>query len=195
MRTRSSHGRMLELTRWLNKNKKANWREFVRETGGTQTQYYHVRSNLGIAKKNPVLSEAMKVATKRRYSKIKEDPVQVGLVHLDKIKEETNPDIVTKIQKENEEYLAGPSTPKKEEVVVEGITPDFIWYEMDLMQRRLGDVSSRLNHVMRVSQSRDGDQKKMMRELINENTTLRVENGNLKQQVIELTEMINGTPV
>jgi hypothetical protein len=48
---------------------------------------------------------------------------------------------------------------------------------------------------MKVSQSRDGDQKRMMRELINENTTLRIENSNLKQQVSELTEMINGTPV
>jgi regulator of replication initiation timing len=35
----------------------------------------------------------------------------------------------------------------------------------------------------------------MMRDLINENTTLRVENNNLKHQVSELTEMINGTPV
>jgi regulator of replication initiation timing len=48
---------------------------------------------------------------------------------------------------------------------------------------------------MKVAHSRDADQKKMMRDLINENTTLRVENNNLKQQVSELTEMINGTPV
>jgi regulator of replication initiation timing len=66
---------------------------------------------------------------------------------------------------------------------------------MDLMQRRLGDVSTRLNHVMKVAQARDADQKKMMRDLISENTSLRVENNGLKQQVSELTEMINGAPV
>jgi regulator of replication initiation timing len=79
--------------------------------------------------------------------------------------------------------------------VVEGNTPDFIWYEMDLLQRKLSDISARLTHVMKVSQARDADQKKMMRDLITENTELRVNNSSLKQQVTELTEMINGTPV
>jgi len=88
-----------------------------------------------------------------------------------------------------------PEFVSKETVVVEGNTPDFIWYEMDLLQRKLSDISARLTHVMKVSQARDADQKKMMRDLITENTELRVNNSSLKQQVTELTEMINGTPV
>jgi hypothetical protein len=103
-----------------------------------------------------------------------------------------NPSAITWVKKG--ELAAGKVQPKQE-VVVEGVAPDFIWYEMDLMQRRLGDVSTRLNHVMKVAQARDADQKKMMRDLISENTSLRVENNGLKQQVSELTEMINGAPV
>jgi len=100
-------------------------------------------------------------------------------------------------QKDNEEYLAGKTKVEapKQQLLIEGTTPDFIWYEMDLMQRKLGDISLRLNHVMKVAQARDNDQKKMMRDLISENTNLRVESNSLRQQVAELTEMINGTPV
>ena len=179
MRTRSTPSRVKELSRWITKNRKATVHDFVRETGGRPTQYYHIRSNLGIAKKNSHLSEAMKKANQARKEKASaEKPV----------------DELEAMRKDNEEFLAGKPQPKQE-VVVEGNTPDFIWYEMDLMQRRLGDVSTRLNHVMKVAHARDADQKKMMRDLINENTTLRVENNNLKHQVSELTEMINGTPV
>jgi len=178
MRTRATVNRMAELTRWVSRNKKASFHDFMREAGGTQSQYYHIRSNLGLAQKNPKISVAMKELSKSKASK--------------------QEDALTKIQKDNEEYLSKiePPQPQKEvEAVKDSSAPDFIWYEMDLMQRRLGDVSTRLNHIMKVSQSRDGDQKRMMRELINENTTLRIENSNLKQQVSELTEMINGTPV
>jgi hypothetical protein len=178
MRTRSTPSRVKELSRWITKNRKATVHDFVRETGGRPTQYYHIRANLGLAKKNPALSDAMKKVSQRRKEKTATDkPVDLEAM-----------------RKDNEEFLAGKPQPKQE-VVVEGNTPDFIWYEMDLMQRRLGDVSTRLNHVMKVAHARDADQKKMMRDLINENTTLRVENNNLKHQVSELTEMINGTPI
>ncbi len=97
-----------------------------------------------------------------------------------------------KIAPQTTEEFAAPTAT---EVVVEGVTPDFIWYEMDLLQRKLSDISVRMNHVMKVSQARDADQKKMMRDLISENTELRVNSNSLRQQVAELTEMINGTPV
>lgn len=97
-----------------------------------------------------------------------------------------------KIAPQTTEEFAAPTAT---EVVVEGVTPDFIWYEMDLLQRKLSDISVRMNHVMKVSQARDADQKKMMRDLISENTELRVNSNSLRQQVTELTEMINGTPV
>lgn len=180
MRTRSTPSRIKELSRWIMKNRKAKWQEFVRETGGKQTQYYHIRESLGLSKKNPALSDAMKEVHKRRAK-----PAEKPKVDLEAM------------WKDNEEFLAGKVAPpaKQEAVVIEGNTPDFIWYEMDLMQRRLGDVSTRLNHVMKVAHARDADQKKMMRDLISENSTLRVENNNLKQQVSELTEMINGAPI
>lgn len=173
-KTRSPRHRVLELVRWLKQNKKATWQEFVAATGGTKNQYYHAREDLGLSK-NPKLSAAMK-----RYHAAK------------KTKSATPEEIIAKRNKENEEFLAGPS---KDKVIVEGVTPDFIWYEMDLMQRKLSDISQRLNHVMKVSQARDHDQKKMMRDLISENSQLRVENNAMRQQVGELTEMINGTPV
>jgi hypothetical protein len=180
MRVRSTNERVLILKKWLKRNKSASWREFVQQTGGTRPQYYHIRSQLGIAKANPTLSEAMKEAAKRKREALKGVPIEPTAAEIR--------------NKENEEFLAGKVQPKQE-VVVEGVAPDFIWYEMDLMQRRLGDVSTRLNHVMKVAQARDADQKKMMRDLISENTSLRVENNGLKQQVSELTEMINGAPV
>lgn len=177
MRTRSTPARVTELTRWIKKNRNATCHDFVRETGGTKAQYYHMRHNAGLSRKNPILSEAMKQVHRRRVKTAEKSKVDLEVM-----------------RKENEEFLAGKTTPAPKQEV-EGATPDFIWYEMDLMQRRLGDVSTRLNHVMKVANARDADQKKMMRDLINENTTLRVENNNLKQQVSELTEMINGTPV
>lgn len=171
---RSPRHRILELIRWLKQNKKATWQEFVAATGGTRSQYYHAREDLGLAK-NLTLSAAMK-----KYHANK------------KAKSVTPEEIIATRNKENEEFLASPS---KDKIVVEGVTPDFIWYEMDLMQRKLSDISQRLNHVMKVSQARDHDQKKMMRDLISENSQLRVENNAMRQQVGELTEMINGTPV
>lgn len=173
---RSPKHRVLELQSWMKKNKTATWQEFVKATGGTQTQFYHARVNLGIAKKIPNISIARKTAiAKTKQSSSATDTT------------------LANFQKANEEYLS--SLPKQEEIKIEGNTPDFIWYEMDLMQRKLGDLSNRLNHVMKVAQARDADQKKMMRDLIGENTELRVSNNGLRQQVSELTEMINGTSV
>lgn len=171
MRTRSTVARMAELTRWMKKNKGGTRKQFIAETGGTEAQYYKIKSKLGFTPKSPKLSEAMKQVALRRKAKIAQAP---------KATEPTQDDL---------EFVS------KETVVTEGITPDFIWYEMDLMQRKISDISGRLGHVMKVCQSRDADQKKMMRELITENTELRVNNSSLKQQVNELTEMINGTPV
>lgn len=175
MRIRSKPARIAELKRWLTKYRNVTWREFVKETGGTQNQFYHLREELGLTKKNMALSEAMKNSHLRRKA---ENAVEAK-------------------QKDNEEYLAGKTKVEapKQQLLIEGTTPDFIWYEMDLMQRKLGDISLRLNHVMKVAQARDNDQKKMMRDLISENTNLRVESNSLRQQVAELTEMINGTPV
>ena len=185
MKTRSSKSRLLELTRWVSKHRTAKWQEFVEQAGGTRSQFYHLRENLGINKKRPEVSEGLRAAHQRK-------------------REEANA-VLMKRQEENEAYLAGKpeeppivsepvAEPKKEEVV-EITAPDFIWSEMELMQRKIGDVSLRLNQLMRVAQARDSDQKRMMRDLINENTTLRVESNGLRQQVIELTEMINGAPV
>ena len=173
-RNRVSTARIAELTRWMKKNKTASWHDFVKETGGTQSQYYHVRAALGLSKRNSLLSVAMKKVAKNKKAKqatITLSPQSSATVE---VKVEDRP---------------------KDEVIIEGNTPDFIWYEMDLMQRKLGDISSRLAHVMKVAQARDGDQKKMMRDLIQENTELRVNNNSLTQQVSELTEMINGSPV
>ena len=185
MKQRSSKSRLLELTRWVSKHRTAKWHEFVEQTGGTRSQYYHLRENLGLSKPHPKVSEGLRAAHQKK-------------------REEANAALI-KMQEENEAYLAGTpedapavegpvAEPKKEEVV-EIAAPDFIWSEMALMQRKVGDVSLRLNHLMRVAQARDSDQKRMMRDLINENTTLRVESNDLRQQVIELTEMINGAPV
>jgi uncharacterized Rossmann fold enzyme len=166
MRTRSTKARIAELTRWIKSNKNASSKKFVSETGGTPMQLYKIRKSLGITKSTQKRSAAMKEAILRKKQAIVPQAEQATL------------DFVP-----------------KETVVVEGNTPDFIWYEMDLLQRKLSDISARLTHVMKVSQARDADQKKMMRDLITENTELRVNNSSLKQQVTELTEMINGTPV
>ena len=211
MRTRSSPRRIEELTRWIKKNKNARWQDFVRETGGLQSQYYHIRSELGINKQTPFLSEAMRAVARRRAEKEEADRLLAETSNAAEALEQTftaPPDVseiqqemcrktLVEIQEDNEQFLAGKEepAPKEEEVVVEGNTPDFIWYEMDLLQRRLQSVSAGLNNVMSICQSRDREQKKMMHSLINENTTLRIENNSLKQQVMELTEMINGTSV
>ena len=188
MRFRSSNSRVDDLKRWIKKHPDADWKEFVKQTGGTQSQFYHIRNRFGLSKANKKLSETMKeiFALKK-----KDKPEAIDQAANEQAVEA----IVEARQKENEEYLAGPTTKAAPEIVVEGVTPDFIWYEMDLMQRKLSDVSNRLNHVMRVAQARDNDQKKMMRELISENSELRVQNRSLVQQVAEFTEMINGTPV
>jgi hypothetical protein len=214
MRTRSTPKRIAELTRWINKNKTAPWRDFVRETGGTQTQYYHVRSNLNLSRRNPGLSVVMKEVARRRADAkwlgttptetLDVTPTWMPPESLEmpadapvETPTETLADKLTAMFKDNEQFLAGKEepAPKKEEAVVEGNTPDFIWYEMDLLQKRLQSVSAGLHNVMSICQSRDREQKKMMHSLINENTTLRVENNSLKQQVMELTEMINGTSI
>lgn len=173
MRTRSTVARMAELTRWIKKNKGGTRKQFIAETGGTDTQYYKIKSKLGFTPRSPKLSEAMKQVAIRKRAKLAQAPKEVP----------------TEPAQADLEFVS------KETVVTEGITPDFIWYEMDLMQRKISDISGRLWHVMKVCQARDADQKKMMRELITENTELRVNNSSLKQQVTELTEMINGTPV
>ena len=173
MRTRSTVARMAELTRWMKKNKGGTRKQFIAETGGTDTQYYKIKSKLGFTPRSPKLSEAMKQVAIRKRAKLAQAPKEVPT-------DPTQADL---------EFVS------KETVVVEGVTPDYIWYEMDLMQRKISDISGRLGHVMKVCQARDADQKKMMRELITENTELRVNNSSLKQQVADLTEMINGTPV
>jgi len=175
MHTRSTIKRMEELRRWIRKNKGATRKQFIAETGGTVGQYYKARQITGVAKKSPNVSEAMKKnAALRKQMASPQAQEQVVL----------------------QEQLTLPETfTSKEEHVVEGVTPDFIWYEMELLQRKIGDISGRLFHIAKVCQARDADQKKMMRELITENTELRVNNSSLRQQVTELTEMINGTPV
>ncbi len=183
-RIRSTDARLAELKRWLKKNRMATCKDFVRETGGSKNQYYYLRADLGINKRNAVLSEAMRQVAAQRKAKAAASTTKAIVATT-----------AAEINEANEKFLSDLSAPKAEEVKVEGNTPDFIWYEMSLMQRKLEDVSNRLNHVMRVSQSRDVDQKKMMRELINENSELRVSNNDLRQQVSELTEMINGAPV
>ena len=165
MRTRSTRARIAELTRWIKKNMNAKSVDFIRETGGTQLQLYKLRSQIKAEKLKAKLDKSEGKVTKA--SSVKKAPQTM------------------------EEFAATTAT----EVVVEGVTPDFIWYEMDLLQRKLSDISVRMNHVMKVSQARDADQKKMMRDLISENTELRVNSNSLRQQVAELTEMINGTPV
>lgn len=172
---RSSPSRMAELKRWLKKNRTALCAEFVKEMGGTPAQFFKLRNQLGIGQRNLALSESMRqVAIRRKAEKaVAEKP--------------TNNDTET--------FLSDLSAPKVEEAPVEGSAPDFMWYEMDLMQRRLQDLSLRLNALMKVSRTRDTDHKKMMRELINENSELRVSNNDLRQQVAEFTEMINGAPV
>lgn len=180
-RTRTSYKRMEELKRWLKRNKDANWQVFVKETGGTTSQFYSCRKALGI-RKNEAVSEGMK------------------RMHERKKKEKNAQKTITLILPQNSpikrpESMEEFAKPTATEVTVEGNTPDFIWYEIDLIQRKLSDISVRLAHVMKVSQGRDADQKKMMQQLISENTELRVNNSSLTQQVSELTEMINGAPV
>lgn len=194
MRTRSTPSRVQELVRWVKKHKDASVHDFVRDTGGKPSQYYHARSTAGLGKKNLHLSDAMKkVAMRKKIAKeviLKTPNGDVTLKMPEQKPEENN---LKKAMHEMamEEF----AKPTATEIAVEGNTPDFIWYEIDLLQRKLGDISTRLSHVMKVSQTRDADQKKMMRQLISENTELRVNNNSLTQQVTELTEMINGTPV
>ena len=173
MRTRSTPARMEELRRWMRKNKGASSKQFIAETGGTPTQYYKCKQNIGITKKSAKLSEAMKLVALRKKQKAATAPVKQEQLVLQEID----------------------NTPVKDEVIAEGVTPDFIWYEMELVQNHLRSLIGRVAHVAKVSQTRDAEYKKMMRDLITENTELRVNNSSLKQQVTELTEMINGTPV
>lgn len=161
MRQYTSKSRMIELTRWIKKNKNATFHDFVKETGGTDSQFYYIRDRLGWSKKKGPRKQAEK--SQKPMTVVKEEVTQ-------------------------------PLTPK-DEVITEGITPDFIWYEMDLMQRKLNDIISRMAHFTKVSQNRDMEQKKMLQGLIKENSEVRVENNSLKQQIAELTEMINGTTV
>jgi len=173
MHSRSTIKRMEELRRWIRKNKNATRKQFIAETGGTIGQYYKARQVTGVARKSPKVSEAMRknaINRKKQLAGITIQPEQLVLKEVD-------------------------NTSVKEEVIAEGVTPDFIWYEMELLQRKISDISGRLYHITKVCQARDADQKKMMRDLITENTELRVNNSSLKQQVTELTEMINGTPV
>lgn len=182
-KTRSSPTRVAELKRWLKKNRTARCAEFVKETGGTPPQFYKMRKTLGIGHRNLALSEAMKQLAIRRKAEKDAEAAKSAPTLFDK-------------NKDNEAFLADKSIPvSKPEEVPEGSTPDFMWYELDLMQRRLQDFSQRLNVVMKLSRTRDADHKKMMRDLINENSELRVSNNDLRQQVAEFTEMINGTPV
>ncbi len=194
MRTRSTPTRVQELSRWIKRHKDASVHEFIRDTGGTRSQYYHARIRAGLGVKNPVLSDAMKKASvRKKIAKAKEAILKTpnGDVIL-KMPETETKDLKQAMKQMAMEEFAKPTAT---EVAVEGNTPDFIWYEIDLLQRKLGDISARLAHVMKVSQTRDADQKKMMRQLISENTELRVNNNSLTQQVAELTEMINGSPV
>ena len=175
MHSRSTIKRMEELRRWIRKNKNATRKQFIAETGGTVGQYYKARQVTGVARKSPKVSEAMKKNAALRKNTVSPQ-VQEQVVL--------------------QEQLSLPETfTSKEEYVVEGTTPDFIWYEMELVQNHLRSLIGRVAHVAKVSQSRDAEYKKMMRDLITENTELRVNNSSLKQQVTELTEMINGTPV
>lgn len=182
-RNRISMKRAQELRRWLKRNKSATWQTFVKETGGTQSQYYRARNALGFDK-NEAVSEGMK----KMYERKRKAPKTITLIVPKKDKPVPS---VKETIKEMEEF----AKPTATEVKIEGNTPDFIWYEIALIQRKLIDISTRLAHVMEVAQARDRDQKKMMRDLITENTELRVNNNSLTQQVAELTEMINGTPV
>lgn len=175
MHSRSTIKRMEELRRWIRKNKNASRKQFIAETGGTIGQYYKARQKTGVAKKSPAVSDAMKRNAALR-------------------KQKANPNVQEQVVLQEQLTLPETFTPK-EEHVVEGITPDFIWYEMDLVQNQLRSLIGRVAHVAKVSQSRDAEYKKMMRDLITENTELRVNNNSLRQQVTELTEMINGTPV
>ena len=183
-KTRSSPARVAELKRWLKKNRTARCAEFVKETGGTPPQYYKMRKTLGIGHRNVALSESMKQSAIRRKAAKATEAKSVPIA-----------DLLDK-NKDNETFLADKSVPVfKPDEAPEGSTPDFMWYELDLMQRRLSDFSLRLNVVMKLSRARDTDHKKMMRDLINENSELRVSNNDLRQQVAEFTEMINGAPV
>lgn len=177
MHTRSTIKRMDELRRWIRKNKNASRKQFIAETGGTIGQYYKVRQKTGIAKKSPAVSDAMKKNAALR-------------------KQKSTPQVQEQVVLQEQLALSDlDNATVKEEHVVEGTTPDFIWYEMDLVQNQLRSLIGRVAHVAKVSQSRDAEYKKMMRDLITENTELRVNNSSLRQQVTELTEMINGTPV
>lgn len=184
MKSRVSKFRLLEFQDWVKKNKHATWHEFVAATGGTRSQYYRARDAVGV-KKNLILSQAMKKVYEKKYGK-KDESVAV------KRTAESLSEIIERRNRENEAFLAHPT---KDSVIIEGTTPDFIWYEIELLQRKIGDISSRLANLMKVSQGRDSDQKKMLRDLISENSQLRVSNNAMRQQIGELTEMINGAPV
>ena len=182
-RIRSTAERINELNQWIKDHPDADKYEFMKATGGSANQFYHARKSAGLPLLSTVLSDAMKKAYKRKV-KAKQKTITLIVPKTNESKVD-----VKAVIKNTEEFA------KPTEVVAEGNTPDFIWYEIDLIQRKLSDISTRLAHVMKVSQARDADQKKMMRDLITENTELRVNNSSLIQQVSELTEMINGTPV
>lgn len=181
MRIRSTKNRMEELRSWIGKHKKATLSEFSRETGGTSHQYYYLRESMGIPANNQTLAKAISRVAKNRGAKAEKPLMTVP-----------SPEKVEAMRKETEEFLAGLP---KDAAKAPPVTPDVIWYEIELIQQKLTDTSDRLNRVMRLAQARDADQKKMMQNLISENSELRVENRGLRQQVAELTEMINGTPV
>lgn len=53
-----------------------------------------------------------------------------------------------------------------EAVRIEGVTPDFIWYESESIIRQLDGLKSRIKHITSVMEQRQADQNKAIDQLL-----------------------------
>jgi hypothetical protein len=161
MRTKSRNGELNKYAIWLKKNKAATFEEFNQATEGTKSAYYYARFRLGITRKTPKLSMAMKASHARRAS-LDGSITSVGLPKAVKAKSETH---------------------------------DFMWYELSLLQTDLNDSMAKLKYIMQMTANREVDSKKLIQTLLQENNMLRIDNEQLRKEVRDLTEMVNGPSV
>lgn len=70
-------------------------------------------------------------------------------------------------------------------VVVEGVTADFVWYESEVLNADMRMWGARLKKLVSVMESRHKEHLEIIQNLLTENKQL-------KQELLELKEKING---
>jgi hypothetical protein len=73
----------------------------------------------------------------------------------------------------------------KDNIQVEGITPDFVWYESDLLTRDMQGWISRFQKLANVMEARHKEHIKMIDDVMRENDDLKIQISTLKSQLKE----------